>query len=238
MENFMNYVRQLDPKFPASIRGAKATEIESLERLVGLPLPASYRQFLTLMGQRASWMEAIWMQLNDEAITDIAQVIEFYQNYVAKGRLYVPPHCIAVAVFGITYNVCLLCEKPGEPPVAWAVGNRIKCLRADSLEKYLGRLAFMKYHLKLYPFHMVYWNKDARGVHDKARAIAMNQGFKPFWFADSLAFCGEKAGQAICVQHENEGLAVRIGGQNELDVGSTADPFVQEFVVRPVRVPP
>lgn len=53
LQEALEYISLLDPRFPDCIQGASDAEIGALEKLCGHSLPAPYREFLSLMSKKS-----------------------------------------------------------------------------------------------------------------------------------------------------------------------------------------
>lgn len=231
VDDLVRDATSIDPGFAASLRGAREDEIRALETAVGLPLPASYRDFLRLMGHGTGWIT-----IGYDTTTDVSRVTEFYRDYVRTGTEMVPDGCIAISVLGVDLNVCLDVRGEGEPSVVFSEANQIYRPYADSLPGLLFRLAFFHYMPVRHRAVQKYWKADRASALPKARDVAGALGFTPLWFSDDVAWCGERPGVSVGIrQLQDEGILVAVAADHEVDVVRTGEAFVREIGVRPER---
>jgi hypothetical protein len=228
MADLVEYVSLYDPDFATRISGADEDEIETLEVLVGQPLPEQYKQFLSLLGHS-----------NDEftlayyGSTDIGEIIEYYADFRA-GEVGPPPlNCVVIGYGDISVgNICLQFQDTQEPKVIFAVGKKVLGIYAGSLEKLLFRKAFIRHRLKIMPYSGVYISNDSNPLFKAASEIALRSGFTQRWFSDDAAFCGEREGAGIFIeQYQGRGIWIRICGGSQGEVKKIGDAFQRELGV-------
>jgi hypothetical protein len=234
MDGFMDYIKNRDPLFPTLIRGASQKEIETLENwvgdLVGLSLPPSYKRFLSRLGHNDGGL-AIGL----DSTTNIVKVLDCYQNDIAKGLGKIPPNCILIGFGGLVVpEVCLEFFCDSEPRVIISEQDSILEFYAESLEKLLFRKAFMMYALKRFPYATFLVGTNVKRLLEPAQKIALFLGFKPLWFSDAIAFCGERDDAIIGIsQFEAQGLSVRIAAPKRAEVERMSALFINQLGVLP-----
>lgn len=203
---FIDYVTAFNPAFPSRIRGATQEEIARLEQLAGPPLPSFYREYLERMGHGDDELIG-----RPEPITDITDVITFYEENVASGENPVPDGCIFIGVGGCcTGNVVV--ERGAHGRVFDTDDGEKDILWAESLENLLYHYAYMIYRPKQFPYDAFYVNTDAKQVVASASMEAAQMGFKPLWFSDAITFCAERDDSVLILsQRKGSGLGMLVG---------------------------
>ena len=158
MDEFLEYITRYVPQFPEMIRGATAEEIATLESLAGLPLPPFYKEFLSRMGKNSGGIS-----LGFQTDTNILELIEYYRTRHDKKLRPIPPDCIAIAINGYDFDVCLQHRPRSEVPVVATEGRTIYLVLAESLKKMLFQLVFQDFEVASFPCSREYsaTNKQA-----------------------------------------------------------------------------
>ena len=231
---FIDLVSRFDSEFPKAIQGASPGEIDELQKLAGQPLPESYTQFLSAMGKRSAWID-LGRDHRTAGTSDIASVIEFYEECMKTGRDSAPPKCIAISVFGPDYDVCLDLGSPGEPRLVISEGGRIVMEYAETLKKLLFRMAFNHCELETRPHVARFRSPDAAGVMDRVTPWAASLRFSTRWFSDRNVLCGELGSILFAFrQYHGEPMIVSVGS-TALDEISRLEPVLfTQFGLRPL----
>lgn len=233
MDGFIDYISHLDPNFPNVIQGASSAEIQTLENLVknvvGRPLPPSYRSFLSRMGHDDGGLA-----IGCDGTTNIDEIINCYQNSIAKGNGKVPPNCILIAVGGLVVpEVCLEFVNDKEPRVVISEQDYILEFYAESLEKLLFQNTFILYEHKRFPSSTLYGGANVKRLMKPAREIALSLDFKQLWFSDTITFCGERDDAVIDIsQFERQGISLRIAAHHQAEVDAMGTLFINKLGVK------
>ncbi len=216
MKRFIDFVSQYDPNFPAKIRGASPTEIGQLEQLVGYQLPAFYRDYLSYLGHNHGGINIAF-----EASADIGSVIEYYQESILSNMQELPQNSIVIAAYGSPLNQISLqfndSSTSEEPIVNLSDGAEIESFYAESLEKLLYQVAYLKYQPNLFSISVSYTSVILpRGTIDErakiARQVVLELGFEQRWFSGTVIFCADRKNEASIwiVQAEDGGPTAKI----------------------------
>ncbi|TGO02265.1 hypothetical protein PN36_27820 [Candidatus Thiomargarita nelsonii] len=200
MKRFIEFVSQYEPDFPSKIKGASDSEIMQFERLIGHPLPTFCRDYLSRMGHNHGGIDIG----RNEAKTDIGTLIKYYEEYILPGEEEIPPESIVIAAHGYLINQISLQGNEFEPIVNFSDGEEIESLYAESLEKLLYQITYMKYHLKQFPFAASYVGSIKANRAEPAREIVLELGFEPRFFSDVVTLCADRKEASIWIlQGEN-----------------------------------
>jgi hypothetical protein len=227
MEQFLAYVAQFEPDFAKSIDGAGEAETSELERLVGMPLPSRYREFLERMGHDTGNL-----RLGGDASFAASELIEAYRKEILAGEIEVPRGSMLIGVGGMLVEEIYL-ELGGEDGrVLFLAADGNIHLFAESFEKLLYRTTFVKYRPRCFPFLRTYGSASSRRLLPPAEQMALNLGFDRQWFSDALFFCGERGDAALVIsQYEGEGFLIVLAGTHESEVVSMAERFRYTFML-------
>lgn len=196
MDQFIKYASEFDPDFESKIKGAAPSEIHELEKLTRIPLPESYRAFLSRFGHGDGGLEIAF-----DGFTNISDIIEFYNDEIDAGEWEIPPNTIIFGVGGLYINeIGLECRENGqEPRVVFVADGKIRRLYAESLPKLLYRRIFEAYMPLLFNMSVELEGENKTPILKKAEDIALKSGFQKHWFSDAVAFCGETPDSALFV---------------------------------------
>jgi hypothetical protein len=239
MDDFIRYISGFVPDFPQRIQGASPSEISRLQQLVGRPLPDFYQAFLARMGRNAGGLS-----LGFDTDTSILEVIDFYEKVIATKQKALPPHAIAIAVYGRDFDVCLECPSPEVERVLATEGLIVYAVLAESLRKLLFQMVFEKHELKHCPSRQssIANNKEAqahqathgRALREAARELAQELGFTPEWFSDAYTFCARQDGVLVFInQYDQQGLEVALGAEEPALVEEMSGLFRDHLGLRP-----
>lgn len=231
LSDALSYVATLDPSFPTRIEGAAETEIKALEKLCGRPLPAPYREFLSLMGKKSGGLEFL-----TEGSTHIAEVTRFYIE--DAGEAEIPEDAV---VIGRNENSgILLLLKPidaEDPEVLGATFAGPLGIYAGSLGNMISQTAFYRYRMGSYPHRLtLYQPGKIPSIMEKAKAIITGEGYSPLAFSDAANACFE--GAAASVQISDLAYLrryVTIGFREERAVAPLIDKLSGEFGFKLMR---
>jgi hypothetical protein len=243
MDQFLDYMSRFVPDFRSRIDGASGAEVAALEQAVARPLPESYRQFLARMGRNAGGIS-----LGFETTTDILAVTRFH----TRKRRPVPPDCVAIAVRGVDFDVCLHLPPSGGERVLASDGVLVYVILAETLPKALFQYAFRNHEVRSFP-HVAAWSIDniaarayasanGRSMRDTARELVRELGFEAEWFSDEYSLCGRKDGTSIFILQQEEqgedvvldmGAVVAIGAATKEDAERLGAPFQERLGLRP-----
>jgi hypothetical protein len=215
VQALVQFVSQYDPAFSDRIRGATDEEIDVLEGLVGRPLPASYRDFLRMMGHSDGDLDLAF-----DGTTDILDVIDYYREF-AEGEVFPPPAgCILIGTGDpAAGDVYLQGTGPEEPAVLLGVDGRIQQTYGDSWPKVIHRRAFIKYELERLSFSCFYADPEMRDLVTLAREAAAEQGFEALWFSDSVAYCARRGRVVLIVErYQRSRGTLKVAGETREDV--------------------
>ena len=239
MDEFLEYITRYVPQFPEMIRGATAEEIATLESLAGLPLPPFYKEFLSRMGKNSGGIS-----LGFQTDTNILELIEYYRTRHDKKLRPIPPDCIAIAINGYDFDVCLQHRPRSEAPVVATEGRTIYLVLAESLKKMLFQLVFQDFEVASFPCSREYsaTNKQAlsyavankRLMREAVREIAAELGFKAQWFSDAYTFCAARGECRVLIkQYDEQGMLVRVGGRLRKEVDDAGEVFSARLEIKP-----
>ena len=212
MRPFIEYVSRYQPSFGSTLRGASQSEIATLASTAQAVLPASYQEFLAVMGHGDGGL-----RLTFDGSTDISDVIRRYESFAKTGRAAAPPNCILIGLGTLAMEgLCMWLLRGREPSIVFTRDGRVTGLYAESLEKLLYRTAFLKFGIKQFPCATYLASLPPARISETATTIALESGFRTLWFSDPIAFCGEKPGAAIVVnQYDGEGASVVLRGTDQ-----------------------
>ncbi|WP_394841799.1 SMI1/KNR4 family protein [Pendulispora brunnea] len=227
IEEFIAYASAYNPVFAASIRGATPLQLAELERLVGRPLPAYYKEFLSRMGQ-----DDVGLSAAEDATMAVDGIIDYYRNYIVPGERTIPPNCIVIGAYSQVMDVSLHCVGDDEPRVYFTEDHLYQPW-ADSLEKLLFRTAFQKFRGRQFSHELnIGPEKDLgrRRLLASASELAERLGFQRERFSDSVAFCGEhKVGAVQILQTDDAPIGIRLYGNNLNELEPIAAKFGAEL---------
>jgi hypothetical protein len=225
LDNLIKYVKEFNPDFDSQIEGASAAEIAALEEFAGR-LPDSYRAFLGRMGHGEDGLDITF-----GGTTDITEITDHYKKLIVTGIRQMPSNCVLMGIgnFRVEYIYLDASESPN-PRVVFTEGGRVSQLYAETLEKLLFRIAFMKFRLKAFEFSAFCSGSNPQSLLNSAKGFAGKMGFAGLEFSDSVTFCGSKTGAAIAInQFEGDGIAVIVGASSETDAQNIAKLFADKF---------
>jgi len=94
LDQFLQFVTRYDPDFRNRIQEARREEIDTLQQLVGEPLPPCYVEFLERMGHSDGGLDLAY-----DGSCDINDVIDYYRD-VARNQFFPPPRNSVVMATG------------------------------------------------------------------------------------------------------------------------------------------
>jgi hypothetical protein len=230
MDKFIQYSNRYNPEFESQIVGANSAEIDKLEELTGRRLPSVYRNFLARMGHGEGGLDITF-----GGTTDLTKITDHYKESIVTGNHKLPPNAVLMGLgnFNIEY-IYLDAGDSANPRVVFTENARISRLYAETLEKLLFRLAFMKFRLKAFEFSGFCTGSNPQNLLGSAKGLAEKMGFTELGFSDSVAFCGSKNDAAIAInQFEGDGLAVIVGTQTPADAQIIPKLFADRFDLSP-----
>ncbi|WP_043427678.1 SMI1/KNR4 family protein [Cystobacter fuscus] len=234
MQNYIEYASSFDPRITSRIRGVEPGRIAVFEKLVGRPLPASYRAFLEVMGADDGGLN-----ITVDGTASIDDLIAYYREELKPGVWEPPPDTIIIGVGSISLpEIGLLCAANEEPRVVFVTNKQVLGPYAASLEKLLFRLVFGCYRMNQEPkafYTSSYESIGRKHVLAQARDLSVSLGFAALEFSDDVSFSGEKPGAAISIsQYAKEGMSMVITANRQEEVDRIGAVFVQNFNVRKV----
>lgn len=201
MEDFVDYCNQFDPTFKQKIIGASDKDIDQIEQLSKLPLPAEYRAFLATMGRTP--LDSLGNFFKD-IIYGIEAVQEFYHDPP------VPVPYDAVYLWTLDYDSEMFLpigEREDEKRPVWQFGwpvdpdsgkfipqDRDTYIIADCLLQFLYKESFLKIRGPLLGYKSVleenvriqkpdeHYTRQRR---QQFQSIAKQLGFKPVPYMDN-----------------------------------------------------
>lgn len=236
MDRFVAYLSQFDLGFAGRIRGASLQQISELERLVGRSLPEAYHSFLLTMGLQNGGISIAF-----EGTTEITDILDFYRSEIANGQFIPPDDTLLIGVGAISIpNIALDLNQSKEPPVVFVDGDEIIGLYSESLEKLLFNTGFSQFRLKKFSQRVFvsgsYAQVGKQNASSIARAIALEHGFQPMWFADRISFSAERMGAALqIVQFEQQGIGISIAGVERGEVARVVSAMSQHLNLGPAE---
>jgi hypothetical protein len=233
---FLTYATQFDPDLLIKLEGALPEEINVLQDVVGVNLPSSYREFLSLMGRNPAWIK-LGRDHGTSSTTNIVEVIKAYRQYINTRSHRIPPNCIAISVLGPDFDVCLdLSPDSDEPRVVISEGFAIYQEYAETLNQLLFRLAFLHYQPYRWPHFGLFRSSDRNRIVDQGQSLAASAGLSPLWFSDRNAFCGESLTAAIGLrQYQDDYLIATIAAQTESEFLSLRETLSTQLNLRQLR---
>jgi hypothetical protein len=226
IEDFIKYVSRYDPQFPARIRGSSPKEIGTLQQLSGRLLPAKYSDFLARMGQDAGGLK-----LTDEPRTEIAEVLEYYREFIVPGDVLLPAGHIVIAAGGLqVFELSVECDAEERLPVFILERGKVRERHADAFDKLLYRSAFGIFRAKLLPYSAIYTSTPAGKSLAAAVKVAKSLGFAPLWFSDSVRFCSERDDGVVLII--SRGYWIRVAARSKLEAEKVGDVFVQQYGIK------
>jgi hypothetical protein len=217
VDQLLSFVARYDGNFATRVRGARAQDVAALGRLVGRPLPPAYAAYLARMGENDAALTWAF-----DASTTIAAVTAYYRERAA-GTARVADGCILIACDGVQVPEVSLQGQQRQPRVVFTCSGTVRGVFAESFEKLLLRSAFRRYWPLGHAcsrFYSAPWEELGRQpVLPRAQDIVARAGFRPLWFSDTIAYCGQRPGAAAFLQqYENQGLTVKLAGDVEAEL--------------------
>lgn len=240
----IHYISEFDPSYPDSLQGAPAEQIHELERWVGRPLPAFYREFLVRMGMSTGGLQL------DEGDFSIEAVLEYYRNEEWPHPAH-PAHYLFIAQDrGMnSMDVWLECAPPqGTEPwvVRFSGQSEVQedqiLVEAPSFRDYVFRWAVAQYRMSkaLLPFQdwlmpskragylEAGWSQQA---HQRLKDISLKLGFKQRDLTGPWVHYYER-GDAVLMVHLQAGhslLGVATATQEEAESKRLAEIFFENI---------
>jgi len=225
IDDLISYVSKFQPDFPTRIQGAGAEDVAELERLTGLSLPFTYKEYLLRLGRDDGGLD-----VGGGSTTKISAIVDYYTESMEFDMQDIPPNCLVIAVSGGgTFELSLEYKSDTEYPVLLTSGDTIKGFFSESFEKLLFRHAFVKYRMRSLPSSAIYWGGSDEESLRKALEVALNLGFERKWFSDRVSFCGESHESAVVIERIlSRPVWMRISAQQAAEVERLGDIFVKQ----------
>jgi hypothetical protein len=196
MDCFIKFVSQYVHDFSSKIKGGSERKIMHLERLIRRPLPIFYRNYCSRMGQNHAGIDFAC----NEGKMDIDSIIKYYEEYILPKEEGVPLKSIVIAIHGSVINQITLQGDPFEEPIVnFSDGEIIESLYAESFEKLLYQITYIKYHLKQFPFSARYVGSFKINRAEPAIKMALERGFEPRFFSDIVTLCADRKDASIWI---------------------------------------
>lgn len=230
MNKFIEFACKFIPNYQQSICGASQEEIVHFKQLVGYPLPKTYEEYLLYLGHENGGVEIIC-----DGTMNIMDLIEFYEQDIVPGHSKVPPDCIIVGIGGtIVEEISLQGISSKKPQVVFSGGGKVRSLYAESFEKLLFRSLFTQEQHQLFSNFSRLTSTDNKRLVELSHDVAVNfLDFKPLWFSDSIAFCGEREDATISVLQgeKNDATTIKIATQQESEMNHIIAVFMDNLGV-------
>jgi hypothetical protein len=211
MEQALDYLLRLEPALGG--RGARTEDVDELEALAGLPLPAAYRRFLLAVGEAPSF------RVEDECDMRLPALLDIYRRLPGTVDSYIPAGGLLVGVGGLS-DLALDLRAPGEPALWLVMQGSYQRRAADSLAHAVFREAFLRARVKGRAQSM-----ESKQDVDLSAALASAAlaGFVPLPGSDCVAACLERAdGTALLLEARGRTLFVIAAGRDEAAARSAA----------------
>lgn len=218
-----------EPGFATRVRGADSARIARLEQAAGRALPASFRRWLERMGEDSADLHPF-----GEADSSLTHLLGYYEDFVTKGYVDVPPESVLIATGGDgAHDIVLDLHAGPEPSVHEADGSSLVVRLADSLPQLLFACVFRRYRLAA----GTTWSSGRIDpALDRCRAIALQQGFVAEWFSDSVTFLATRPGAALEInQIPERGLNLTVATDHPGDAPRLAAPYLEALPLTLVR---
>lgn len=187
IQKMIEFIANFDPEFAQNICGAAPHKITAFERLIGQPLPSSYREFLAAMGASMDWLQPTQARFNIDTLSQYYHAQEW-----RPGAGYLK---IGLGENDPFFDIYLESDGTGEPRVVTmprgptdnfdTYRRSFRYPLAGTLEEYLATSAYRTLSLNRLP-HALRLAGDDRGQSLLARIAPLlaSFGLKPAWFSN------------------------------------------------------